>query len=47
MTDGGRRLRVLLFLDVDGTLLPFGAAGPYPLYERPFRRPGPSPAIRC
>jgi len=27
---------VLLFLDVDGTLLPFGAVGPYPLYEPAF-----------
>lgn len=24
---------MLLFLDVDGTLIPFGAARPYPLYE--------------
>jgi hypothetical protein len=32
---------VLLFLDVDGTLLPFGAAGPYPLYEPAFPPTGP------
>ncbi|MFJ6391554.1 HAD domain-containing protein [Streptomyces sp. NPDC091972] len=30
---------MLLFLDVDGTLLPFGAAGSYPLYEPAFPRP--------
>jgi hypothetical protein len=24
---------MLLFLDIDGTLIPFGAARPYPLYE--------------
>ncbi|MFJ9154669.1 HAD domain-containing protein [Streptomyces sp. NPDC102270] len=32
-------MRALLFLDVDGTLLPFGAAGAYPLYEPAFRLP--------
>lgn len=32
-------MRALLFLDVDGTLLPFGAAGPYPLYEPAFPPP--------
>ncbi|MGW0418058.1 hypothetical protein [Streptomyces sp. NPDC003015] len=32
-------MRALLFLDVDGTLLPFGAAGPYPLYEPAFPLP--------
>lgn len=31
---------MLLFLDVDGTLLPFGAAGPYPLYEPAFPQAG-------
>lgn len=40
---------MLLFLDVDGTLLPFGAAGPYPLHEPAFPLPEatadhPSPA---
>ncbi|MFJ4204938.1 HAD domain-containing protein [Streptomyces sviceus] len=32
---------MLLFLDVDGTLLPFGAVGPYPLYEPAFPLTGP------
>lgn len=32
-------MRALLFLDVDGTLLPFGAAGPYPSYEPAFPPP--------
>lgn len=31
---------MLLFLDVDGTLLPFGAAGPYPQYEPAFPSAG-------
>lgn len=26
---------MLLFLDVDGTLLPYGAPGPYPVFEAP------------
>ncbi|ANS66158.1 hypothetical protein SLINC_3934 [Streptomyces lincolnensis] len=30
---------MLLFLDVDGTLLPFGAAHPYPEYEARFALP--------
>lgn len=30
---------MLLFLDVDGTLLPFGAAGPYPTYDARFDLP--------
>lgn len=29
---------MLLFPDVDGTLLPFGAAGAYPLYALPGER---------
>ncbi|MFF7545418.1 HAD domain-containing protein [Streptomyces canus] len=31
---------MLLFLDVDGTLLPFGAAGPYQEYEPAFSPAG-------
>jgi hypothetical protein len=31
---------MLLFLDVDGTLLPFGATEPYPAYESRFAPPG-------
>lgn len=30
-----------LFLDVDGTLIPFGAERPYPQYEPPRTLPGP------
>lgn len=30
---------MLLFLDVDGTLLPFGAAGSYPTYDARFAVP--------
>ncbi|WP_043258803.1 HAD domain-containing protein [Streptomyces prunicolor] len=30
---------MLLFLDVDGTLLPFGASRPYPVYEPEFAPP--------
>ena len=32
-------LAMLLFLDVDGTLLPFGASRPYPVYEPGFAPP--------
>lgn len=32
---------ILLFLDIDGTLLPFGGPGPHPEYE-----PAPAPALR-
>ena len=34
---------MLLFLDVDGTLIPFGAERPYPLHESP--RPLPETAV--
>jgi hypothetical protein len=34
--------RPLLFLDVDGPLIPFGAAGPYPTYPGP---PGSNPLL--
>ncbi|KUO20624.1 HAD domain-containing protein [Streptomyces dysideae] len=30
---------MLLLLDVDGTLIPFGADGPYPVYESPSALP--------
>ena len=30
---------MLLFLDVDGTLIPFGGSQPYPLYETPAGAP--------
>jgi len=30
---------MLLFLDVDGTLLPFGASRPYPVYDSGFAPP--------
>ncbi|CAM5445292.1 HAD domain-containing protein [Streptomyces sp. NPDC091290] len=32
---------MLLFLDVDGTLIPFGSQRPYPLFEAPHTSPGP------
>lgn len=32
---------MFLFLDVDGTLIPFGAERPYPQYESPRTLPGP------
>ncbi|MFE5816828.1 HAD domain-containing protein [Streptomyces sp. NPDC056479] len=32
---------MLLFLDVDGTLIPFGAKRPYPVYEPPAALSGP------
>ncbi|WP_406498992.1 HAD domain-containing protein [Streptomyces sp. NBC_01604] len=34
----------LLFLDVDGTLIPFGAPRPYPVFEAPFGAP-PAEAV--
>ncbi|MEU1298971.1 HAD domain-containing protein [Streptomyces shenzhenensis] len=34
---------MLLFLDIDGTLLPFGASGPYPEYEPDTALPGSVP----
>ncbi|MER5911814.1 HAD domain-containing protein [Streptomyces sp. NPDC001982] len=33
---------MLLFLDIDGTLLPFGTAGPYPEYEPVHGPPRPA-----
>ncbi|WP_328916745.1 MULTISPECIES: HAD domain-containing protein [unclassified Streptomyces] len=39
MTDAGRR--PLLFLDVDGPLIPFGAPEGYPSYPHPSDRTGP------
>ncbi|MFL4905272.1 hypothetical protein ACJ6WF_19305 [Streptomyces sp. MMS24-I2-30] len=36
---------MLLFLDIDGTLLPFGSADPYPEYVPPPAAPGPAAAV--
>ncbi|MDL5202375.1 HAD domain-containing protein [Streptomyces sp. ALI-76-A] len=35
---------MLLFLDIDGTLLPFGATRPYPVYEPRFALPAAAAA---
>ncbi|GGT39103.1 HAD domain-containing protein [Streptomyces chromofuscus] len=36
---------MLLFLDIDGTLLPFGSANPYPVYETPSGRGAAHPLL--
>ncbi|MER6348905.1 HAD domain-containing protein [Streptomyces sp. NPDC001595] len=38
-------MRALLFLDVDGTLLPFGSDRPYPTYEGPRGLPADHPLL--
>ncbi|MFG3661455.1 HAD domain-containing protein [Streptomyces sp. NPDC047706] len=36
---------MLLFLDIDGTLLPFGSAYPYPVYETPSGQGAGNPLL--
>ncbi|MBX9394796.1 hypothetical protein K4749_14610 [Streptomyces sp. TRM72054] len=36
---------MLLFLDIDGTLLPFGSADPYPVHGTPFGRGAAHPLL--
>jgi hypothetical protein len=41
---GAMTVPTLLFLDVDGTLIPFGATDPYPSYTSPHTGPGTADA---